>query len=112
MLIGVATTKGAGGRGGSVVAVMSALIAFVFCGSVHFVSRRRKSGVGLDIQPPVSFLRCPSRHTKPLCPSSRISKKYFSVKQESFLSLQNKEAEIVKDFQRHFARSLPCERRL
>lgn len=31
-LIGVATTKGAGGRGGNVVAVMSALLAFIFCG--------------------------------------------------------------------------------
>jgi hypothetical protein len=31
-LIGVATTKGAGGRGGNVVAIMSAIMAFFFCG--------------------------------------------------------------------------------
>ncbi|MES2459518.1 MAG: hypothetical protein V4671_02985 [Armatimonadota bacterium] len=31
-LIGIATTKGAGGRGGNVVAIMSALLAFFFCG--------------------------------------------------------------------------------
>ena len=31
-LIGVGTVKGAGGRGGNVVALMSALLAFFFCG--------------------------------------------------------------------------------
>jgi hypothetical protein len=31
-LIGVAATKGAGGRGGNVVAMMSALLALIFCG--------------------------------------------------------------------------------
>jgi hypothetical protein len=31
-LIGVGTVKGSGGRGGNVVAIMSALLAFFFCG--------------------------------------------------------------------------------